>query len=84
MTRIESTPDLEDALDTLDVGAVGVIDPIELREIASAVDAQAAEHERVIRAVSTARKADFSWGLIGIALGTSRQAAHERYSKLVG
>lgn len=80
---VRSARDLEHALEALDVDAVSVVDPAELREVAAAVDAQAAERERVIRAVSAARKADFSWGMIAIALGTTRQSAHERFSKLV-
>jgi hypothetical protein len=70
-------------LDQLDPAATPAEDITDLRAIAEAVnDVQAAE--RLVRdAVDAARKNGRSWSRIGMALGVSRQAAHERYgSKL--
>ena len=79
-----TTPDLETTLENLDPGTLEVIDPRELRQIASAVDAVADAQQRAEAAVIAARRADYSWGKIAIALGVTRQAAHERYSGLAG
>ena len=39
--------------------------------------------ERIAGLVRSARRNGASWALIGDALGTSRQAAHDRYARLV-
>ena len=78
----KSKPDLESALDNLDHDTVEVIDPKELRQIAQAVDSLTDAQQTVQAAVIAAHRAGYSWGKIAIALGVSRQSAHEKYSVL--
>lgn len=55
-------------------------DATDLRTIAQAADAVQGAQARLREAVSIARLNGRSWGQIGIALGISRQAAHERFA----
>lgn len=48
-----------------------------------AFERRAAEEQKVIDLVVAARKAGASWQMIGAALDMSKQAAWERYGKLV-
>ena len=52
----------------------------ELLELAQAATGLAHAEERVVRAVRAARAAGASWAEVGDALGTSRQAAQQRFS----
>lgn len=80
----KTTPDLESALDNLDPQTVEVLDPRELRDIATAVDSLTDAQRQVDAAVLAAHGAGYSWGKIAIALGVSRQSAHERYRGRTG
>lgn len=68
--RYEPSPD-----DEIDVRAHN-----ELREAAFA---RASAEVRVAEAVVGAREGNMSWGLIGAILGTSGEAARQRYGALV-
>jgi hypothetical protein len=48
-----------------------------------AVEKRATAERTMLEAVRQARAAKYSWGLIGIALGTSGEAARQRYARLV-
>jgi hypothetical protein len=50
-----------------------------LRELIAAAEDRSAAEARVDQAVTTARADGISWGLIGMALGTSGEAARQRY-----
>ncbi len=78
----KTKPDLESALEKLDPQSVEALDPKELRQVAVAADAVADAQDQVEAAVIAAHRAGYSWGKIAIALGVSRQSAHERYSAL--
>jgi len=78
----KTKPDLESALDNLDHDTVEVIDPKELRQIAQAVDSLTDAQQTVQAAVVAAHRAGYSWAKIAVALGVSRQSAHEKYSGL--
>lgn len=54
-----------------------------LNALAAAVEARAAAEAAVLDAVIAARRASYSWSLIGHGLGTSAQAAQQRYGRLV-
>ncbi len=54
-------------------------DATPLRAILEAVAARAAAEQAIVDAVAAAREADLSWGLIGGYLGTSGEAARQRY-----
>lgn len=58
-------------------------DTSDLRGIAEAVDSVRSGEARVRELVAVARAHGRSWGEIGISLGTSRQAARERFSEKV-
>ncbi len=73
---------LDGTLENPDPDTVEVLDPEELRQVAIAADAVAEAQDQVAAAVIAARRADYSWGKIAIALGVTRQAAHEKYGGL--
>lgn len=79
---LKTRRDLEDALKGLDPASLDVVDPVELRAVAEAADAEAAQRQRVMDAVRAAREAGYSWGKIAIALGVTRQSARERFRDL--
>jgi hypothetical protein len=56
---------------------------MDLRAVAEAADAVRANEARVRELVQIARANGRSWARIGIALGTSRQAAQERFREKV-
>jgi hypothetical protein len=51
-----------------------------LRELFAAAEDRSAAEARVDQAVTAARGDGYSWGLIGMALGTSGEAARQRYA----
>lgn len=75
-TRVE---ELEQDLDTLDPDAGQVDHPVLLADLARIVDERNRADGVISGLVSEARSAGYSWSRIGIALGVSRQSAHERY-----
>jgi hypothetical protein len=66
-------------LDTLDPATTEAKDATPLRRIAGALAGVSAAELELRRQVDAARRAGFSWAAIGTALGTSRQAAQQRY-----
>jgi hypothetical protein len=70
-------------LDSLDPDTTPAEDISDLRAIANAVNDLAAAERRVRETVEIARINGRSWARIGIALGTTRQAAHERYGTTI-
>jgi hypothetical protein len=73
----------ENWLDSLDPAQLGFRDASHVRAIITANDALAAAEENLREAVAKARAAGDSWTVIGAALGTSKQAAHERFRACV-
>ena len=78
----------QDTLDGLaQLGAAGTRSPRSgrsrtsdaFRDLRRAVDARAVAEARVERSVRRLRAADVSWARIAEVLGTTRQAAHQRY-----
>jgi hypothetical protein len=55
-----------------------------LRRIAAANEAVERARRELDDEVAAAREAGFSWMLIGLALGTTRQAAQQRFSTPAG
>ena len=51
-----------------------------LREVAKAVLARAKSEQRLVDAVHAARSAGLSWSAISMYLGTTAEAARQRYS----
>ncbi len=71
----------ETGLDSLDLSQEGLRDAVHFRRIIAANKAVAAAEQELRDAVATAREAGDPWVVIGAALGTSRQAAFQRFSK---
>ena len=71
LAEIDATPDEE-------IAARIVATP-ELREVADAADAVAAAEARLRETVALARASGWSWNRIAVSLGTSRQAARQRF-----
>jgi hypothetical protein len=56
-------------------------DPVALEELRQAVTARSDAERSVRDAVHLARRAGFSWALIGSVIGTSGEAARQRYGQ---
>lgn len=74
---------LEQRLEELDLDTVAVDKTDDLREVAEAADAVQAAEARLREAVEIARAHGRSWGQLAIALGVSRQAAHQRFAEKI-
>ncbi len=68
-------------LDAIDVGKLETDDISDLRRIAAALDTIAGGETELQVAVDVARANGWSWARIGAVLGTSRQAAAERFGR---
>lgn len=71
-------------LDSIDPAAIASpdVDASRLRRIADGVRAVANSQVELAAAVSAARAHGHTWNQIAVMLGTSRQAAQERYGAL--
>lgn len=67
--------------DTIDPKDIRWKDGAPIRAITEATDATPVNEARQREAVQHARAEGFSWGMIAVALGTSAQAARERFEK---
>lgn len=72
---------VEEWLDNLDPATLRVEEISDLRTVARAVNNVAAAQGELEEAVKAARANGRSWGRISMALGTSRQAARERFDE---
>lgn len=77
----QAAAEAEAWLDQLDPATVDAEDVSDLRAVAEAVVNVAAAQTHLEAAVRAARDRGRSWGRIALALGTSRQAALERYGE---
>ena len=68
-------------LDSLDSSTTPARDARHLRRIAAATAVIAEAEEEQRQAVQAARENGDSWNVIGIALGTTRQAAFQRFGQ---
>jgi hypothetical protein len=76
----EDTERWLDSLDPADIALPGA-DASRLRRIGAAVRATAAIQVELADAVADAREHGHTWNQIAAVLGTSRQAAQERYGE---
>ncbi len=58
------------------------VDPVAVRELMDAATARSAAEARLTAAVIAARAAGLSWGTIGAFVGTTGEAARQRYARL--
>lgn len=77
----QAAVDAERWLEALDPAAIAApeADATRLRRIGAAVRADAANQTELAEAVAAAREHGHTWAQIATMLGTSRQAARERY-----
>jgi hypothetical protein len=81
MTKTIKNPSIEEWLDSIDPSSVEVRDGDHIRAIAAAVAALNEAELKLETAVRDAKMAGESWNVIGVALGTSRQAAHRKFAR---
>lgn len=81
----QAADEAERWLDSLDPAALGSsdADASALRRISAAVRAAATSQAEIVVAVAAAREQGHTWSRIAIMLGTSRQAAQERYGEVI-
>ncbi len=79
----QAADDAERWLDSLDPAAIASpdADASHLRRIGAAIRATAASQVELADAVAAARQHGHTWAQIATMLGTSRQAAQERYGE---
>ncbi len=82
-TAAEQAESTEKWLDSIDPAQFDFRDASHVRAIIAAAGALATAEENLRKAVAEARAAGDSWTVIGAALGTSKQAAHERFRAFV-
>jgi len=78
----QATVEAEAWLDQLDPDTTSAEEISDLRAVTAAMNKIAAAQADLEAAVLAARANGRSWGVIAIALGTSRQAARQRYEQL--
>ena len=82
MAEVETDKqDLDAWLDSIEPDPADARDATHIRRIIAANEALSAADEELRAAVSSARAAGDTWDAIGVALGTSRQAAYQRFGK---
>lgn len=79
MTATDDRTDIDAFIDGIDPATMR--DARHLREIAAARANLDAAETRLRDAVCRARAAGDSWTMIGLVLGTSRQAAHRKFGR---
>jgi hypothetical protein len=74
-------PDIESWLDSLDPTTLDIRDAVHFRRIIAARKGVEDAEQELRDAVAAAREAGDSWTLIGAALGTTKQAAYQRFGQ---
>ncbi len=73
--------DLAKRFEEHDLGSGTTIDGRSLRDVRRAFEDFARDHERLAAAVSIAKAEGHSWAAIGAMVGTTGEAARQRYGK---
>jgi hypothetical protein len=79
----KAAADAEAWLDKLDPATTPARDAADLRRIGLALIDKAKAESEIEEAVVAARRNGASWNFIAGVLGVSKQAAHERYGRLI-
>lgn len=81
MRNVKPESALDDWLNSIEPDPADSHDASHIRRIIAAAEACAAAENELRSAVAAARSAGDTWDAIGVALGTSRQAAYQRFGK---
>jgi len=79
--KVTNAQDLDVWLDSIEPDPADARDATHIRRIIAANEALHAADDELRAAVASARAAGDTWDAIGVALGTSRQAAYQRFRK---
>ncbi|MBJ7400378.1 hypothetical protein [Mycolicibacterium sp.] len=80
---MKNEQDLDAWLDSIEPDPADARDATNIRRIIAANEALSAADDELRAAVVSARAAGDTWDAIGVALGTSRQAAYQRFGKSI-
>lgn len=80
--KAKTERDLESWLDEIEPDPADAHDASHIRRIIAAAEAVERATAELRAAVMAARAAGDTWDAIGVALGTTRQAAYQRFGKL--
>lgn len=83
MANTKTEQELEDWLDSIEPNPGDARDATHIRRIIAANEGVSEAESELRGAVTAARAAGDTWDAIGVALGVSRQAAFQRFGKLV-
>lgn len=81
MSKVKEEQGIDDFLDAVEVNPEDARDATHFRRIIAAKEAVDAADAELVAAVAAARAAGDTWDIIGVALGTSRQGAYQRFGK---
>ena len=81
MANVKHDQTVDNWLDSIQPDSSDSRDAGHLRRIIAAAEACGAAETELRDAVAAARAAGDTWDAIGVALGTSRQAAYQRFGK---
>ena len=81
--KVKNEQDLDAWLDSIEPDPADARDATNIRRIIAANEALSAADDELRAAVVSARAAGDTWDVIGVALGTSRQAAYQRFGKSI-
>lgn len=81
MGNVKPDRTVDDWLDSIEPDPANARDASHIRRIIAAADACETADAELRAAVAAARAAGDTWDAIGVALGTSRQAAYQRFGK---
>jgi hypothetical protein len=81
MGNVKPDRTVDDWLDSIEPDPANARDASHIRRIIAAAGACETADAELRAAVAAARAAGDTWDAIGVALGTSRQAAYQRFGK---
>jgi len=81
---LDQADEFADRFERVDPDAHDAVDAESLRVVRAASEERAAAEARLAEAVSVARAEGHSWSAIGAMVGTSGEAARQRYGRLAG
>jgi hypothetical protein len=81
MANVKHNQTVDDWLDSIEPNPADARDASHIRRIIAAAEACNSAETELQAAVAAARNAGDTWDAIGVALGTSRQAAYQRFGK---